>query len=352
MVGILIKVAVGAALFVGSLLGGLAATGRLNHEGTANIPVLSSFFPAPEESEHAEGGEGAPDEHAAEEGGAHASDASSHDDGAPVEAAGQQGQGPKKRLPKTGPSFKNPEEPKSSGGHGGGHGEESTAGHADGGQGAHGQHPAPAGETNKKPRKQPKPEQRSQAERDFDRAAERAGKTGYSPGEYFQFGGMPAGVTPEQLNEAWQTVQRELKEAAQQRVANELKEAELKEFASDISRRQKALGAEQLRLEKMRQELDEKILAFEARVIILKDTEVQKLKRNAETMAAFERSKAAELIEQQWSSETGQKEIVRLLEVMDRDAVNEILAELPNPMVQDILKKRMQLAREATATGK
>jgi hypothetical protein len=65
MVGILIKVAVGAALFVGSLLGSLAATGRLNHEGAANIPVLNSFFPVPEESEHAEGGEGAPDEHAA-----------------------------------------------------------------------------------------------------------------------------------------------------------------------------------------------------------------------------------------------------------------------------------------------
>ena len=44
MVGIIIKVVIGLALFAGSLVGGLAATGRLNHEGTANIPVLSSFF--------------------------------------------------------------------------------------------------------------------------------------------------------------------------------------------------------------------------------------------------------------------------------------------------------------------
>ena len=46
MVGVVAKVTVGVGLFVGSLFGGLALTGRLNHEGTANIPVLSSFFPA------------------------------------------------------------------------------------------------------------------------------------------------------------------------------------------------------------------------------------------------------------------------------------------------------------------
>ena len=45
MVGVVTKVVVGLALFVGSLFGGLALTGRLNHEGTANIPLLSSFFP-------------------------------------------------------------------------------------------------------------------------------------------------------------------------------------------------------------------------------------------------------------------------------------------------------------------
>ena len=46
MVGLVTKVMVGLGLFVGSLFGGLALTGRLNHEGTANIPVLGSFFPA------------------------------------------------------------------------------------------------------------------------------------------------------------------------------------------------------------------------------------------------------------------------------------------------------------------
>ena len=349
MVGILIKIGVGVALFVGSLVGGLAATGRLNHEGTANIPVLSSFFPAPEESPH-EGGDG---EHAAEDGDTHAAEASAgHESGEPAEASHPQD--PKKRLPKMGPSFRNKEEPKSSGGHGGGHGDEASADHADTSHAAGAQHPAPAGETANKPQKagQRSEDQRSEAERDFERTAESAGKTGYRPGAYFQFGGMPAGLTPEQLNEAWQTVQKAQKEVEQKRFANELKEAELKEFANDISRRQKALGAEQLRLEKYQKDLEEKIRQFQETVLMVKDTEVAKLKRNAETMAAFERSKAAELIQQQWSSESGQAEILKLLEFMDRDAVNEILSELPNPMVQDILKKRMTVAREATAAGK
>ena len=36
----------GVALFAGTVLGMLALQGRLNHEGTQGIPVLSSFFPA------------------------------------------------------------------------------------------------------------------------------------------------------------------------------------------------------------------------------------------------------------------------------------------------------------------
>ena len=36
---------------------------------------------------------------------------------------------------------------------------------------------------------------------------------------------------------------------------------------------------------------------------------------------------------------------------MDKDAVNEILQQLPNAMVQDILQKRMQVSREAKPSG-
>ncbi|MCC7066708.1 MAG: hypothetical protein IT456_28190, partial [Planctomycetes bacterium] len=55
---IIINIVLGLLLFVGALVGGLAATGRLNHEGAANIPVLGSFFPAPPEPKEGEGAEG------------------------------------------------------------------------------------------------------------------------------------------------------------------------------------------------------------------------------------------------------------------------------------------------------
>ena len=45
--GIVVKVVVGLLLFAGTLVGGLAATGRLNHDGVANIPGLNLLFPAP-----------------------------------------------------------------------------------------------------------------------------------------------------------------------------------------------------------------------------------------------------------------------------------------------------------------
>ena len=158
---------------------------------------------------------------------------------------------------------------------------------------------------------------------------------------------MPAGLTPEQLNEAWQRVQGVMQQVEQRKQALDLRDKELQELADDISRRWKQLGQERLQIEQMQRKLDAKIQEFQKTVKLVRNDEVAHLKRNAETMAAFERSKAAELVEQQWATEAGQVEILKLFEFMEKDAVNEVLAELPTPMVQDIMKKRMQVSREA-----
>lgn len=360
MVGILIKVAIGLVLFVGSLVGGLAATGRLNHEGTANIPVLNGFFPEPPKVEGEGGAEGAEgtqagdDTHVAE--GTH----NSGDQTGAAEAAGEQDpKKPSKRI--IGRSIMNPEEPESDG-HGGGHGNDAHGGGGDdahGGGVSHGEDghakdihaPAPHGET-AHPQGGHKPNKHeSKAEQDFHKLEAAQGKTGYRPGAYFHFEGMPAGMTPEQINEAWQSVQGVLDTIEKRKVALDLREKGLQELADDISRRQKDLGDQQLRIEQMQKALDAKIAQFENTVILVKDEEVQKLKENAETLASFEVSKAAELVQQQWSSERGQEEILRLFKFMEKESVHEILGQLPNPMVQDILAKRMQVSGEAKATG-
>ena len=311
------------------------------------------------EGAHGEGTHAGDDTHVAE--GAH----NAEDHTGTAEATGEQGpQKPSKRI--TGRSVVNPEEPKSDGhggGHGGGHGDDGHGGgghgddahggggHGDDGHAKESHAPAPHGETAHTQGGHKPSTHESKAEQDFHKLEAAQGKTGYKPGAYFHFEGMPAGMTPEQINEAWQSVKGVLDTIEKRKVALDLREKELQELADDISRRQKDLGDEQLRIEQMQKALDAKIARFQNTVILVKDEEVQKLKENAETLASFESSKAAELVQQQWSSERGQEEILRLLKFMEKEAVNEILAQLPNPMVQDILEKRLQVSGEAKATG-
>ena len=344
MVGILIKVLVGVTLFAGSLVGGLAATGRLNHEGVANIPVLNALFPAPaveggQGEGHGDGESGDPAGHATDAAHTAAEAAVAYDAAAPHGES-------KPTSYRRGRSFENPQEP-ADGGHGDGHGDDSHSGDA---------HPAAAHPTSvsaavkHEPQgHDPAPGEQGPKPRHFAEVAAEQGAQGYRPGALFHFEGMPAGITPKELNAAWQRVKDAEAEVRQRQVGLDLREQELKELADDISRRQQSLGELQLSVEHMHKQLDEKIARFERTVILVKDEEVAKLKENAETLASFESSKSAELIQQQWASEVGQRAILRLLRFMEKESVNEILAELPNAMVQDIMEKRMQVSREAAA---
>ncbi|MCB9877915.1 MAG: hypothetical protein H6835_09965 [Planctomycetes bacterium] len=364
MGGIIVKVAVGLLLFVGALVGGLAATGRLNHEGTANIPLLNSLFPEPPAAPEGEGGEhGAVDAtmHAAP--GGETAAVGMHGEAGVSEASLGGGQEPKRpNRSKTGRSLHEPEKAEggghgggaAEGGHGGGeaehgggeadHGSDAgheDAGHADGGHadaghgGGHGEPQSPA--------------------KDFDHmqvVLQSQGKTGYSPGAYFTFEGMPAGLTPEQLNDAWQRVQGIVAEMDRRKAALDQREKELTDLADDINRRQKDLGTERLEVEQMQNQLDAKIRDFEKTVKLVRNEEMPLLKRNAETIASLEVAKATELIQQQWATERGQDEVVKLLEFMKQDKITELLGALPTAMVQDILKRRMQVRKEAKPSGR
>lgn len=366
MMGIVVKVAVGTMLFAGTLVGGLAVTGRLNHEGTANIPVLNLLFPAPPEPAEGEAADGAAtaDGHAAPADG-HAAPADAHapnDDGhaGPADAAhGEQdpvAAGGEPRKQKVGRSLNEPE-PKA-GGHGGHGGDAHGAPAAD----AHG---APAGDAHAKSATadahgktaataKDKTGKATPPERDFDRLAASldAAKVQYSPGNLYRFDGLPAGVTPEQINDAWQRVQAQLADLDRRKVVLDQQEQQLRELGEDISRRQVALGKERVEVEQMQRQLDAKITKFQETVTLVRADEAAALKRNAQTLTAFEPSKAAELLEAQWKTEKGQDEALKLMEFMDKDALNEILAALPGPTTADILKKRLRVAKEPAAPTK
>jgi hypothetical protein len=135
-------------------------------------------------------------------------------------------------------------------------------------------------------------------------------------------------------------------------VALELREKEVQGWNDDVSRRQAELGAMQARLDEMQRAIDAKIAKFQEQVKLVRNDEVAALKRNAATLASFEPAKAAEIVQDQWKSEKGQDEVLRLFEFMDKDAVNEILKVLPVPMTQDVMKKRLRVSKEAAPTGR
>jgi hypothetical protein len=174
----------------------------------------------------------------------------------------------------------------------------------------------------------------------------------YKPGDLFRFAGMPAGVTPEQINEMWQKVQSLLTDIDRRKVALDLREQQLQELHEETGRRQAALATERVQLEQMQRELDAKIEKFKEQVKLVRNDEVAALKRNAQTLATFEPQKAAELVENYWKNEKGQDEVLRTFEFMDKDAVNEIIKLLPNAMIQDVMKKRMRVSKEPAAPNK
>ncbi len=364
MVGMIVKLLIGVVLFAGSLLGGLAATGRLNHEGTANIPVLSGLFPPPPVDPNAEAGkEGDEGAHPATDAHGAPVDANATPAGESKPAATDATHGaehatdpnaqdpnkPKKPNPKkVGQSVVDGEKEEAGGG---GHGAAPADAHGADPHAktdAHATAPPAADSHGKAPKAGRSPEG------DFTGLEHSLHNTGsqYKPGDMFRFTGLPAGVTAEQINEAWQKVQGLMADVDRRKVALDLREQQLQELHEETGRRQAALATERVQLEQMQRELDAKIEKFKDQVKMVRNDEVAALKKNAQTLGSFEASKAAELIETMWKSDKGQDEVLKTFEFMDKDAVNEILKVMPNPMIQDVMKKRMRVSREPAAPAK
>lgn len=329
MKGILIKVAVGGALFAGSIVGGLAATGRLNHEGVANIPVLNALFPPPPDAH----GDGASD-HGAQDG--------------PLEptirvvsAAEVSGAEATAKKPA------------------GGHGEEAPAeAHAGDPHGAadkvhdllaHGD-PYLARAVTEPAKEDPVAAPPHEAEKDFDKlevalAEARAAK--YAPGGLFRFEGLQADMTPDAINKAWQRVEEVMNRLERNEMALEQRKSELLVLADDVGQRQRDLAAERTRIEGLQAELDRRIAKFEQDIKLVKADEAAALKKNAQTYNALESKTVAEILQNMWKTDAGQTEILKVLEFMDKDAVNNVLAELPTALIQDVLQKRTRVVRGA-----
>ena len=323
MKSLLGKLAIAVVLFAGSLVVALAATGRLNHAGVANIPLLARFFPEPApEQQAAPIGETAAAAHRGEPGAA--ADATQSKQTQEPQAA------PRKQ--KTGRSVVRPELAR-----------EITRGEASADQSAtRGEERSKPAPTAAAPEHDAGPAQQPLAQDPDNR---------YAPGKYFKFEGMPAGLTPEQINEAWQRVQVELEQIERRKTQLDLREQELQELAADVARRQKELGHERTRIADEHLRLDARIEKFEQQVKLVRKDEASAYKRNAMTLSALGASKAAELISDQWKTDRGQSEVLKLVEFMDEDDLAGILELLPTALVQDLMSKRLRVSKEAAPSG-
>ncbi len=372
MKGMIVNVVVGGGLFAGALVGGLAATGRLNHDGVANIPLLNKLFPAPPVDPSADPkADPNADPHAAPGAETHGKPADAHGDGAggePADAShhdaapadepaaegaadGPQGQDPpgETKALKKGRSLFEPEA-KGGGEHGGGGGRGEDKKEHGGGQEAKKEEHATTEHAT--PDHGAAGQAKHAAEHDFDQLGDELAqdrKSRYAPGGYFRFDGMPSGITPEKLNEAWRRVQEVMGDLEKRGQVLDLREKDLREFADDIARRQTEVGKERLEVENLQRQLDERIEQFQQQVKLVRTDEVAGLTRNAETLASFEPTKAVELITEQWKLESGQDEILKTLEFMEVDAVNAILAAMPNTLIREVLQKRLKVSKEPAA---
>ena len=332
MKSLVINVIAGVGLFAGSVVGTLAATGRLNHEGVANIPVLKSLISA---SADASGEAGEEADHS--KGAAGAQDLSGMPDAL-------------LRVKTSDPASS--EEAKDDGHGNAGHGDEG----GDEGDTLAVYVPDPT-LVQAQPQQEPDTDagRRHAAEQDLhdlEQDLEQAGKSSrYTPGGYFRFEGLPAGVTAEELNDLWRRAQKTTADLDRRAKALDEKEQYLNGIAKDIDRRYGELSKQQEALSLLEAELDARIEEFSQQVNVILKEEEKGLREYAKTMESLEPSKVAELIQEEWKLESGQKHVIKWLEFMQSEAANSVIEKLPNTLIHDVLKKRMQLGRQSASSS-
>ena len=317
MKNILVMAGIGAGLFSATLVGLLAAQGRLDYAGTRGIPVLSLFFaepaPAPAPAGEATGAHKDPGPGADKD----------HEAGTLAER--------EKPLPfRKGQSILNP--PKADDG---GHGaakpadehQETPAAHA--GEDAGKTHAA---------REKP-----SDWEHKVD---DLLGQGQYRKGRLFNFPRFDAAMTVDELNATLGRV-KELQAALDRdQKSFEKRKGELDAREADVRDRQKAVADKMAEVLQERAKLEREVEEFHRTVLLIRQDEERGLKEVARTVASLQPSQASSLILQMWQTQEGQVKAMKVLSVMDPEAADAIVGEFQVKQIQEFVEKRLKVVRE------
>ncbi len=342
----------GLVLFSGTVVGLLAGQGRLNHEGTRGIPVLSSFFPPPLEPDPARAGaEAGKDAHGTEHKPAGEPGDKGH--GEASETGRSDGLGKEKPLPYRQGTSVLTEPPKGGGGHGApadaSHGDSASDQKPDPHAVDQGHGDAPHGPDKQQPDAHEPPESTSDWRAKVDSVL---GQGQFRPGRLWSFPQMEAGVSVDELNEILRRAREERTAIERDRGAIVQQRRELEARERDVVDRQDAVLAKLREVEQLRATLQAEIDEFHNTVLLIRQDEVSGLQSVAKTLAGVEAKSAAAVIKKWWETDEGQTRALKIWSVMDPDAANAILAELDVEMIRQVLEKRLKVAREQAKAKK
>jgi hypothetical protein len=328
MKNMLVMFGAGIGLFVATVVGLLAAQGRLSWEGTKGIPLLHALFepPAGHAAEPADTAAGAGDHGEPTKPPAHP------EPGVPPDGPQDAGRRDYRIGPGVGPI--SPAEPKKI---------EATAEEKDEKtERTAGGHDAPTA-----PASTHSPDSPATADGEFRTMTESSvGQGQYTRGRLFDFPRIQARLSVQDINRILEQTQAEKAAAARERAVLEQRRAELDAREADLRDREQRI-LEQIRgIEQSRTQLNERIEAFQTQVTLIDKQQAADLAGDAATLAAFEPQRAAALLLEWWKRTPADRaKVVRLLSVMEAEAANAILETMEVSQAREILDERAKVIR-------
>lgn len=320
MKNVVLMVFTGIALFVGAMVGLLAAQGRLTYEGTKNIPILSRFFskPSGEAGDDTQGGEG-------------------------KERSKGQENITKTKGSKILPFKKGSSTP-----------DKDATGIAD---------PHALGDGRSIIREPVKPVKRTdgkkptQAEREWEMQRNQLESQHPFPRGLFDFKKVKADINLQEFNAMVRAVKKKQKEQEEMDAALEKKRRDLETQMADVLYRQQEVAKQMQKVIQERDKLNRRIEEFHKKVLLVKQDELEGLKENARNIANLDPETGRDLILSWWNQgPDGEARAIKTLSLMSRDSVEEIFetmsAKGETDKVRQILDKRLKLARTRTEGGR
>jgi hypothetical protein len=319
MKNMLLMIFTGVALFLGAMVGLLAAQGRLTYEGTRTIPILSNLFTKPADTDDA-GGQG------------------TQGDKANGDSQGSgSGQG-EKRLPyrKGGSVLTGGGEDEGDGGEAGA-GEHGTADSGDGASVV--RKPVP-------PQKRNQGRKPTKVEREWAMKRNQVETQHPYPQGLFEFDKMKADITPTEFNAMVRSVREKQKQQEEMQAALNKRRHDLETQMADVLYRQQEVAKQMQQVVQERDKLNRRIEEFHKKVLLVKQDELVGLKENARNISNLDPETGRDLILSWWGQgPAGEARAIKTLSLMSRESVEAILETMETDRIRQILDKRLTLAR-------